>query len=57
MPAKVKLDDSAQVRAFRKAARELGCEDSEDRFKTALRTVGKVKPQPQPPQEPKKRKA
>lgn len=33
-----------QVRAFRKAARDLGCEDSEDRFKAALRTVGKVKP-------------
>lgn len=41
---KSKSDDKAQVRAFRKAARELGCEDSEDRFKAALRTIGKAKP-------------
>jgi hypothetical protein len=34
----------SQIRAFRKAARELGCEDNEDRFKAALRTVGKAKP-------------
>lgn len=46
MPPKTKLDDRAQVRAFRKAARELGGEDNEDRFKAALRTVGKAKPQP-----------
>jgi hypothetical protein len=40
---------SDQVRAFRKAARELGCEDSEDRFKAALRTVGKAKPSAEKP--------
>jgi hypothetical protein len=40
-----------QIRAFRKAARELGCEDNEDRFKAALRTVGKAKP----PETPKAR--
>lgn len=56
MPAKVKLDDSAQVRAFRKAARELGCEDNEDRFKAALRTVGKAKPQPDKPVKASKRR-
>jgi hypothetical protein len=39
---------SDQVRAFRKAARELGCDDSEERFKEALRAVAKHKPQPQP---------
>lgn len=36
-----------QARAFRKAARELGCEDNEERFRDALRTVAKHKPQPQ----------
>ena len=49
-PKKIKPDD--QVKAFRKAARELGCDDNEDRFKAALRTVGKAKPQP--PQQPKR---
>ena len=33
-----------QVEAFRKAARELGCDDSEDRFQAALRTIAKHKP-------------
>ena len=36
-----------QVKAFRKAARELGCDESEERFQEALRTVAKHKPQPQ----------
>jgi hypothetical protein len=43
MTAKTKKPDD-QYRAFRKAARELGCEDNEDRFKAALRTVAKAKP-------------
>ena len=38
-----------QVKAFRKAARELGCDDNEERFKDALRTVAKAKPHPQEP--------
>lgn len=33
-----------QVKAFRKAARELGCDDNEERFKEALRTVARAKP-------------
>jgi hypothetical protein len=37
-----------QVAAFRKAARELGCDESEDRFRDALRTVAKHKPQSRP---------
>ena len=41
-----KPDDKDQARAFRKAARELGCHDSEERFQEALRTVAKAKPQP-----------
>ena len=39
--------DEDQVKAFRKAARELGCDDSEERFKDALRTVAKAKPSPE----------
>jgi len=50
MPAehKTKLDDKAQARAFRKAARELGCDEGEDRFQAALRTIGKAKPPEKP---------
>jgi hypothetical protein len=33
-----------QIRAFRKAAREAGCDDNEERFRDALRTVAKAKP-------------
>jgi hypothetical protein len=36
--------DADQIKAFRKAARELGCDDNEERFKDALRTVAKAKP-------------
>ncbi len=43
-----KMDDREQAAAFRKAARELGCDDNEERFKDALRTVAKAKPSPQP---------
>jgi hypothetical protein len=38
--------DEKQIKAFRKAARELGCDDNEDRFQETLRTVAKAKPQP-----------
>jgi hypothetical protein len=38
--------DKSQARAFRKAARELGCDESEERFQAALQTVAKHKPQP-----------
>jgi hypothetical protein len=41
--------DRDQLRAFRKAARELGCEDNEERFKEALRTVAKAKLKSAPP--------
>ena len=44
MLAKRASDDKDQARRFRKAARELGCDENEDRFKSALRTVGKAKP-------------
>jgi hypothetical protein len=52
MPAKHKTihresGDKSQVRAFRKAARELGCDESEDRFKEALQRIAKQKPRPQ----------
>jgi hypothetical protein len=38
-----------QLRAFRKAAREAGCDDNEDRFQSALRTVAKAKPSVEKP--------
>jgi hypothetical protein len=44
---KPKADDRQQVKTFRKAARELGCDPSEQRFQDALRMVAKAKPQPQ----------
>lgn len=35
--------DKEQRNRFRKAARDAGCEDNEERFKQALRTVTKHK--------------
>ena len=43
---KPKIDD--QVTAFRKAARELGCSDSEEAFQEALRAVAKPRKQKLP---------
>jgi hypothetical protein len=37
----------SQVRSFRKAARELGCDPDEGHFQDALRKVAKHKPQSQ----------
>lgn len=42
---KSKSNDDDQA-AFRKAAREAGCDDNEERFKDALRKVGNAKPTP-----------
>lgn len=36
-----------QVDEFREAARELGCDESEERFDDALRKVAKAKPKPE----------
>lgn len=36
-----------QVKEFRKAARNLGCEDNEGLFKEALRKIAKAKPHSQ----------
>jgi hypothetical protein len=45
MVAKKKLaTDESQLEAFRKAAREAGCEPDEKRFQDALRTIAKAKP-------------
>lgn len=44
---KTQPDDPKQAAAFRKAARELGCDDNEERFKDALRTIAKAKPSPE----------
>jgi hypothetical protein len=42
--ANPKETDRKQAAAFRKAAREAGCDDNEERFQDALRTVAKGKP-------------
>jgi hypothetical protein len=44
-----KTSHSEQIRAFRKAAREAGCDDNEERFQDALRRVAKAKPSKKPP--------
>ncbi len=36
--------DAEQRRRFNKAARELGCDENEERFQEKLRTVAKHKP-------------
>jgi hypothetical protein len=43
-PKKPVPDDKSQLAAFKKAARELGSDNSEERFQEALRTVAKAKP-------------
>lgn len=44
-----KPNPADQAKAFRKAARELGADESDERFKETLRTLAKHrKPQPQP---------
>jgi hypothetical protein len=45
-PSPTPQNRPSQIRAFRKAARELGCEDNEELFKEALRKIAKSKPQP-----------
>jgi hypothetical protein len=46
---KQKQPPDKQVAAFRKAAREAGCDDNEERFQDALRTVAKAKPSVEKP--------
>ena len=43
MTAKAKSDAKRQIAAFRKAARELGADDSEERFQDALRKIARHK--------------
>ncbi len=52
--AKGEKQQSDQIRAFRKAARELGADESNERFKETLRTLAKAKPQPQPSKKSKR---
>jgi hypothetical protein len=46
MTAKTEKKPNNQMAAFRKAARELGANASDERFKDVLRTIGKAKPSP-----------
>jgi hypothetical protein len=52
-PKKTKPNDKEQATAFRKAARELGCDGKEERFQAALKTIAKRKPHPQQKKEAK----
>jgi hypothetical protein len=54
MAEKTKPHDQKQAEAFRKAARGLGCDENEDRFKDALRTVAKAMPSDQDHERPRK---
>ena len=54
MTPKLRPDDKEQAAAFRKAARELGADASDEGFKDVLRTVAKAKPAPQPPKKSKR---
>jgi hypothetical protein len=38
----------SQIQKFREAARDLGCDESDERFEEALRAVAKHKPQDNP---------
>jgi len=44
MPVRKSENKDSQVSAFRKAARELGADESDERFKDALRKIAKHKP-------------
>jgi hypothetical protein len=48
-------DDSAQMKAFRKAAREAGADDNEERFQEALRKITKRTPQDSRARRPRSR--
>ena len=41
---KAKDTTQSQSERFKEAARELGCDESEERFDEALRKIGKAKP-------------
>jgi hypothetical protein len=43
-----------QLKAFRKAARELGADAHEEQFQGTLRTIAKAKPHPAEPKKPKR---
>jgi len=45
-----------QADRFKEAARELGCDDSENAFDEALRKVARHKPKDEAPKPPKSRK-
>lgn len=52
-------DSEVQFEEFRKAARELGCDEDESRFDAALGKIARHKPQPaptKPQKEPKIKK-
>jgi hypothetical protein len=46
MVTKIRPHDKEQAVAFRKAARALGCDESEERFDATLAKVARHKPKP-----------
>jgi hypothetical protein len=51
------MTDMEQAKAFRKAAREIGADASDEQFKNALRAVAKQKPADEPrPKAPRRSK-
>lgn len=50
-PDHTKPERSSQADKFREAARELGCDESGERFEEALRKIGRKKPAAKPEKE------
>ena len=48
---------ASQSERFKQAARELGCDDSEERFVETVRKIAKAPPQPRAAAKPQKVKA
>jgi hypothetical protein len=47
-------ENASQIAAFKKTARELGCDESEAKFDKALKKIGKAKPEPSKPAKARK---
>jgi len=54
MGEKSQKNTSTQLQKFQKAARELECDNSEDRFNSALTAIAKASPEPKSEKSKKK---
>jgi hypothetical protein len=58
MPKRVDpAPDKGQIQKFRDTARDLGCDESEERFNAALKQVARHKPVSDTKPKPKKKRA